>query len=103
VHDLVFDTGDFDPLVEMGSESEPVCDEQQTALKSEKVFIEIPADIHALEERNFALAVEWRSATRSAFTKAFANGYVAVGFVRKNRGGRYLLIRGKGTGDFLSE
>ena len=103
VHDLVIDTEDFDPLVEIGSESEPVCHEPQTALKTEKVFIEIPADIHALEERDFELAVEWRNATRSAFTRAFSSGYVAVGFVRKVHGGRYLLVRSKGTGDFLSE
>jgi predicted GNAT superfamily acetyltransferase len=101
--DIEFDIESFKPLVKIGNQSGPINSEWNTSFESEKLYIEIPSDVHALEEKEFSLAVDWRNATRSAFTEAFANGYVAVGFVREDRSGKYLLVRGIAKGDFLSE
>jgi chorismate synthase len=98
--DIESDIESFKPLVKVGNESEPVSYELSSSVENEKVFIEIPSDVHALEEKDFALAVDWRNATRSAFTEAFANGYVAVGFIREDQVGRYLLVRGNVKGDY---
>jgi predicted GNAT superfamily acetyltransferase len=99
--DIEFDIVSFNPLVKIGNKTEPISSE--ASFESGKVFIEIPSDVQSMEETDFPLAVEWRNATRSAFIEAFANGYVAVGFVREERAGKYLLVRGDAKRDFLSE
>jgi len=101
--DNEFDIESFKPLVKRGTQGEPIGTEQNLSLESEKVSIEIPSDIHSMEKTEFALAAHWRNATRSAFSEAFANGYVAVGFAREELAGKYLLVRGGAKRDFLSE
>ena len=93
----------FKPLVKRRNQGETISSEWNTSYESEKVFIAIPSDVHEIEETDFPLAVDWRNATRSAFTQAFANDYVAVGFVREEQAGKYLLVRGDGKRDFLPE
>lgn len=56
-----------------------------------RVRIAIPASIRSLLERDPGLAHRWRVATREAFQRCFTAGYVAVDFVRTDRGGWYLL------------
>ena len=62
---------------------------------SQSIAIEIPKDINRLIEKDAVLAIRWREATRNAFTKAMAGGYVVEDFdrlTRNNQGvGVYLL------------
>lgn len=51
----------------------------------EKVFIEIPGDINALQSANRAQAVRWREVTRSAFTELITKGYCVENFYRCQR------------------
>jgi predicted GNAT superfamily acetyltransferase len=46
------------------------------------IRIEIPADVQALIEENFETAMEWRAATRRAFTHYVSRGYRVTGFSR---------------------
>ncbi len=58
-------------------------------------LISIPDDIVALENRDPALAWEWRLATRWAFTELLAAGFFVADFFRgANRTGKYMLRRG---------
>ena len=61
----------------------------------QQVLIEIPDDIGSLQQQNPELAVAWRKATRSAFTEAFAAGFIVEEFYRLDRDGElvgcYLL------------
>jgi len=68
----------------------------------EHLSIEIPVDFNALQNRNAALAVEWREATRWAFTEAMASGYLVEEFYRRKDQsvGVYLLRQGKKVEDF---
>jgi predicted GNAT superfamily acetyltransferase len=54
--------------------------------------IEIPADIDALQKERPQLAVEWREATRWAFTKAIASGYLVEEFYRLDKKDRSVGI-----------
>ncbi len=62
---------------------------------SESISIEIPGDINSLQQQRPQTAAQWREATRWAFTEALRAGYLAVGFVREEMVGKYLLSRGK--------
>jgi predicted GNAT superfamily acetyltransferase len=87
------------PLVEIGEDNAPRHCELNKDLSPELIAIEIPANINALERQDRELAVEWREATRRAFTESIAAGYVVENFYRLTRGerelGTYLLSRGK--------
>jgi predicted GNAT superfamily acetyltransferase len=87
------------PLVEIGEDTAPRHCELNKDLSPELIAIEIPANINALERQDRELAVEWREATRRAFTESIAAGYVVENFYRLTRGerelGTYLLSRGK--------
>ncbi|HEX7177987.1 MAG TPA: GNAT family N-acetyltransferase [Pyrinomonadaceae bacterium] len=93
-------------LVRVGDNDAPVFEEDADAASqmSERVLVEIPGDITALEERQPALALEWRLATRRAFTSALAAGYLVEEFFRIERAGRrvgaYLLTAGRTPEDF---
>jgi len=103
VHERVDKTGpelEFElvmPLVQIAADDSPRRNGLTEGLSHEQSLIEIPADINALEQRSRELAVEWREATRWAFTEAIAAGYLAVDFCRQSRGaqrlGIYLLSR----------
>lgn len=55
----------------------------------------VPCDITALQAENPRLAAAWRSSTRSAFERAFAEGYRVDGFTTDRFAGRgyYLLAK----------
>jgi predicted GNAT superfamily acetyltransferase len=82
-------------LVELGENDVPRMAGFNKILIDEQVAIEIPSNINELQKRNVALAVEWREATRAAFTVALNQGYVVKEFYRASRVGRkhgvYLL------------
>jgi predicted GNAT superfamily acetyltransferase len=63
----------------------------------DKLLIEIPGNINAVQQQNPARAREWRQQTRRAFTNAINNGYTVVDFYRETRGeekvGIYILSR----------
>jgi predicted GNAT superfamily acetyltransferase len=94
------------PLVEIGADDSPNCNQFPDSLSGENALIEIPADINALQKRNPNLASVWRDATRWAFTKAIESNYLVVDFVRKtgggNPGGTYVLSRAKTLADYLA-
>lgn len=47
-------------------------------LDGEPLSFEVPADLQQLKERDLALALEWRMASREWFETAFAAGYAAT-------------------------
>ena len=63
--------------------------------RADKLLIEIPADINAVQQQSPESAREWRERTRRAFTEAMQAGYVVLDFYRETRGdekvGIYLL------------
>lgn len=84
-------------LVKSGENNIPSVDNSAENLTDEQVAIEIPADINELQKQNIRLAVEWREATRKAFTDALEQSYIVKEFYRGKRGDRrygvYLLER----------
>ena len=90
---------DAHTLVRVGRDDAPeVIDDDAPA--HERLLIEIPTDIGAIQERAPTLAHEWRLATRRAFTDALAAGYLVEDFFIQERDGRkvgaYLLTADKG-------
>jgi predicted GNAT superfamily acetyltransferase len=92
------------PLVQAGIEQAPQRNDLPGILEQEHLLIEIPADINALQNEKPKLAVEWREATRWAFTKAIAAGYLVEEFnrsIRKHQSvGTYLLSLRKNLEEF---
>jgi predicted GNAT superfamily acetyltransferase len=83
-------------LIKVGTTDAPEQNQLPTILREEHLAIEIPHDINALQNRNPTAAVEWREATRWAFTKAIDAGYLVADFYRsrsRNGIGSYLLSR----------
>jgi predicted GNAT superfamily acetyltransferase len=86
------------PLVRFDGKGKPVRAELGEALARERVNIEIPGDILAVERADMALAREWREAARWAFRESLKAGFFVVDYCRSVRGqqgpGAYLLQRG---------
>jgi predicted GNAT superfamily acetyltransferase len=86
------------PLVRFNGDGAPLRTGLQEALSRQRIAIEIPSDIVAMETKNMELAREWRSATRWAFSEALRAGFFVVEFCRTIRGqqgpGAYLLEKG---------
>lgn len=86
------------PLVQFNGEGKPVRTSIDDALMRQRIVIEIPSDIGAIEQKDPALAREWREATRWAFVEAMKQGFFAAEFCRTIRGqqgpGAYLLEKG---------
>ncbi|MFZ3265866.1 MAG: hypothetical protein WA172_17800 [Terriglobales bacterium] len=86
------------PLVRFDGKGKPVRAELGEALGRERVSIEIPGDILAVERADMGLAREWREATRWAFRESLKAGFLVEEFCRSVRGqqgpGAYLLRRG---------
>jgi len=86
------------PLVRFDGKGKPVRDEPGEALSRERVSIEIPGDILAVEKADMGLAREWREATRWAFRESLRAGFFVSEFCRSVRGqqgpGAYLLQKG---------
>jgi len=91
-------------LVQVGANDAPQRNQSSGIVSQEHLSIEIPVDINALQNKKSALAVEWREATRWAFTEAIASGYFVEEFYRSTRKGQsvgiYLLDRRKTVEDF---
>jgi predicted GNAT superfamily acetyltransferase len=86
------------PLVQFNGEGKPKRTDLNEALCRQRVVVEIPSDISAVEQKDAALAREWREATRWAFTEATRNGFFIAEFCRTIRGqqgpGAYILEKG---------
>jgi predicted GNAT superfamily acetyltransferase len=65
------------------------------ALDARRVSVTIPTGFSRLLSESPDLAMEWRMATRGAFTTYFARGYRAIEFFldREARKGAYLLVK----------
>ena len=67
-------------------------------LGRERVSIEIPGNILAVEQADMGLARAWRESTRWAFRESLKAGFVVAEYCRSIRGrqgpGAYLLVRG---------
>jgi len=81
------------PLVQLGENNAPLSGDIGLKDAGDYLSIEIPTDIRIIERQDPDLAAAWRGATRAAFIKAFAVGFVVVEFVRGQRAGRYILRR----------
>jgi predicted GNAT superfamily acetyltransferase len=66
----------------------------------ERLLVDVPADYTAMLADAPALALEWRLATRSVFTRCFGLAYRVVDFLfdRDSRRGQYLLARAPAGG-----
>jgi len=86
------------PLIRFNADGKPVRTDLVVALTRQRIAIEIPSDIQSIEQKDPALAREWRDATRWAFTEALKAGFFVAEFCRTIRGtqgpGAYLLERG---------
>lgn len=86
------------PLIRFNGDGYPVRTDLSIALTRQRIAIEVPGDINAIEKKDFALAVQWREATRWAFTEALKAGFFVAEFCRTVRGmqgpGTYLLEKG---------
>lgn len=94
------------PLVQFDASGRPRRTELREALARQRLSIEIPTNINALEGAYPELAREWRSATRWAFGEALGAGFFVAEFCRSVRGhqgpGAYLLQQGT-LDDFVPE
>lgn len=85
-------------LVKVGQGERPQKEDLSRAINEGSALLEIPANIQALEERDPALAWEWRLATRWAFTEVLQRGFFVAEFFRGDgakTSGCYLLLAGK--------
>ena len=81
------------PMIELGEDNIPRFHELEPESAAETAFIEIPGRIDEIERKSLELAAIWRDATRLAFTRAIALGYVVVDFILGDKSGKYLLNR----------
>jgi len=83
------------PLVRFNGNGRPERAELAESLSRQRVSIEIPGDILAVERADMGLAREWRAATRWAFLESLNAGFVVTEYCRSVRGqqgpGAYLL------------
>jgi predicted GNAT superfamily acetyltransferase len=86
------------PLVQFNGDGCPVRTDLAEALGRQRIAIEIPSEIAAVEQKDANLAREWRLATRWAFTEALESRFFVAEFCRTVRGqqgpGAYLLEKG---------
>jgi predicted GNAT superfamily acetyltransferase len=87
----------IDPLVRFNGDGKPAKSDLGQSLARQRVVIEIPGDIGAIENTDRDLAHTWRIATRKAFMEAINAGFTVTEFCRSIRGqqgpGAYLLER----------
>jgi len=85
------------PMVSFNGDGKPARADAQESLSRQRLSIEVPGDILAVERADMGLAREWREATRWAFTSAMGAGFAVADFCRAIRGqqgpGAYLLQR----------
>jgi predicted GNAT superfamily acetyltransferase len=89
------DFGSMPSLVEIDIDDSP---SRHDLSDEDRVAIEIPSNIDALQQRNRATALRWREETRWAFMEALKAGYFVESFARETRHdkpiGKYLLRKG---------
>jgi predicted GNAT superfamily acetyltransferase len=94
------------PLVAFNANGHPARADLKESLSRQRLSVEIPGDILAIERSDMGLAREWRSATRWAFTEALQAGFFVAEYCRSLRGhqgpGAYLLQRGT-VAEFVTE
>jgi predicted GNAT superfamily acetyltransferase len=87
------------PLVSFNGDGRPHRADLADAIQRQRIAIEIPSDILSVEQKDPALARDWRLATRWAFTESLKAGFFVAEFCRTVRGqqgpGVYLLEKGK--------
>jgi len=92
------------PLVRFNGNGRPERADLADSLSRQRVSIEIPGDILAVESADMGLAREWREATRWAFRESLKAGFFVAEFCRSLRGqqgpGAYLLQKGS-VGEFF--
>jgi predicted GNAT superfamily acetyltransferase len=97
------DISEVTHLVEFEENGTPRRHDLNECLSLGEAAIEIPADINELERRSRKVAVEWREATRWAFTEAIGKGFMVEGFYRTERNDRkagiYRLRRAESLDD----
>ena len=97
-HEMLDALSTLQPLVRFNGEGKPAQSDLSAALARQRIAIEIPSDIGEVEKKDFALAKEWRQATRWAFTEALKAGFFVAEFCRSVRGMQgpsvYLLEKG---------
>jgi len=86
------------PVVRFDGNGRPAPSDLDEALARERVSIEIPGNILAVEQADMGLARAWRESTRWAFRESLKAGFVVAEYCRSIRGrqgpGAYLLVRG---------
>jgi predicted GNAT superfamily acetyltransferase len=86
------------PLIQFNGEGKPQRTSLNDAVTRQRIVIEIPSDIGAIESNDLALARDWREATRWAFLEATKHGFFVAEFCRTIRGqqgpGAYILEKG---------
>lgn len=86
------------PLIQFNAHGRPSRTDLSAALLRQRIAIEIPSDIGSVEQKDPALAREWRLETRWAFAEALQSGFFVAEFCRTVRGqqgpGVYLLEKG---------
>jgi predicted GNAT superfamily acetyltransferase len=83
-------------LLRVGVDLRPQSTTSSDLWNQDELAIEIPANVDALQKEKSDSVVEWRKATRSAFSEAMTRGYVVQEFYRCDGNksvGRYLLRR----------
>jgi len=94
------------PLIGFNGDGRPHRADLSSAVQRQRIAIEIPSDILSVEQKDPALAREWRGATRWAFIEALKAGFFVAEFCRTVRGqqgpGVYLLEKGKAE-EFVPE
>jgi predicted GNAT superfamily acetyltransferase len=85
------------PLIRFNGGGHPEKADLAESLSRQRLSIEIPGDILAVERADMGLAREWREATRWAFGEAIKAGFFVTEYCRAIRGqqgpGAYLLQR----------
>jgi predicted GNAT superfamily acetyltransferase len=94
-----FSQADLQPLyvLQASDVSWPRPPEHFSPLAGRLALAEIPADIDALKEADFAIARDWRFFSRELFETAFASGYLITDFVYDQGRSFYVLSHGEST------
>jgi predicted GNAT superfamily acetyltransferase len=98
------ESGNAPALVHVSFGGEPRKNTDSKVIGKKHLSLEIPWNINELQRERPKLAVEWREATRWAFTEAFNSGYLVEDFYRATRNdqpvGVYLLTLQKPSSIF---
>jgi predicted GNAT superfamily acetyltransferase len=92
------------PLIRVGKDWLPHINNVDEPLAQMQAVLEIPGSIDTLQQTQPELAVTWREATRLAFSRSLAAGFIVEEFYRSSREGQqfgaYLLKNRRDLRDF---